>query len=181
MLSHWDQIKIPGFHPSISMSDLMNHIGNCISERRTSGTSMISDDDLQAKEILDEITQYLLSDAQFTAASDEKSLMSRVNSLCCLLQDSTVAQNTQAQSNEGINIHGDGNIRETNSSSVSACENKVGKGFCGPNGDPSDTSGCKPAPGMSRKDSIAELLHNLPRIASLPQFLFNISASNEER
>lgn len=181
MLSHWDQIKIPGFHPSMSMSDLMNHIGNCFSERRTSGTSMISDDDLQAKKILDEITQYLLSDAQFTAASDEKSLMSRVNSLCCLLQDSTAAQTTQAKSDEGINIHGDGNIRETNSSSLSACENKIGKGFCGPNSDPNDISGCKQAPGMSRKDSIAELLHNLPRIASLPQFLFNISASNEER
>lgn len=102
MPSHWDHIKIHGLHPSINMSDLVNHIGNCISERRTSGTSMIFDDDLQVKDILEEITQYLFSDTQFTAASDEQSLMTRVNSLCCLLQDSTATQSTQVKSSEGV-------------------------------------------------------------------------------
>ncbi|KAJ4709526.1 ATP-dependent DNA helicase [Melia azedarach] len=34
---NWDQIKVPGLHPSMSVSDLMNHIEHCISEQRTSG------------------------------------------------------------------------------------------------------------------------------------------------
>ena len=38
-----------------------------------------------------------------------------------------------------------------------------------------DVLGCKQPPPMSRKDSVGDLLLNLPRIASLPQFLFNIS------
>ncbi|OMO73956.1 cc-nbs-lrr resistance protein [Corchorus olitorius] len=45
-----------------------------------------SGEDLQGRDLLEEITQYLLSDSQHTSASDEQSLMSRVNSLCCLLQ-----------------------------------------------------------------------------------------------
>ncbi|KAF3628030.1 hypothetical protein FXO37_29577 [Capsicum annuum] len=31
-----------------------------------------------------------------------------------------------------------------------------------------------PAPSMSRRDLVGELLVNLPRIASLPQFLYNM-------
>lgn len=183
MLGHWDQIKIPGIHPSMSMSDLVNHIGNCISEQRISGTSIIPQDDLQANDIMEEITQYLLSDTQVASASDEKSLMSRVNSLCCLLhKDSTTAQSMQTKSSDGVGLQGDGNIGETNSTTATVSESKVGKSFCAPESESADVSGCKQPPGMSRKDSIAELLHNLPRIASFPQFLFNITEdSHEER
>ncbi|XP_047341490.1 uncharacterized protein LOC124945152 [Impatiens glandulifera] len=39
----------------------------------------------------------------------------------------------------------------------------------------------KQAPKMSRKDSVGELLLNLPRIASLPQFLFNIPEDCQNR
>ncbi|XP_027179809.1 thylakoidal processing peptidase 1, chloroplastic-like [Coffea eugenioides] len=42
-------------------------------------------------------------------------------------------------------------------------------------GEMEDILGCKQPPPMSRKDSVGDLLLNLPRIASLPQFLFNIS------
>ncbi|PHU19592.1 hypothetical protein BC332_10743 [Capsicum chinense] len=37
-----------------------------------------------------------------------------------------------------------------------------------------DVKSNDPAPSMSRRDSVGELLVNLPRIASLPQFLYNI-------
>ena len=42
-----------------------------------------------------------------------------------------------------------------------------------------DASGCKQQVNISRKESFGELLMHLPRIASLPQFLFNISEDSE--
>ncbi|OWM65848.1 hypothetical protein CDL15_Pgr015273 [Punica granatum] len=46
----------------------------------------------------------------------------------------------------------------------------------GPKGDPNDvSSSCKQQVGMSRKDSFGDLLLHLPRVASLPKFLFDIS------
>ncbi|XP_028776809.1 uncharacterized protein LOC114733503 isoform X2 [Neltuma alba] len=46
--------------------------------------------------------------------------------------------------------------------------------------DTKDVSGGKQAPGMSRKDSFGDLLLHLPRIASLPKFLFNISEEDSD-
>ncbi|KAK9029561.1 hypothetical protein V6N11_026674 [Hibiscus sabdariffa] len=46
-------------------------------------------------------------------------------------------------------------------------------------GDTKEISSSKQALGMSRKDSFGELLLHLPRIASLPKFLFNISEDEE--
>ncbi|XP_031260359.1 uncharacterized protein LOC116118514 [Pistacia vera] len=183
MLSHWDQIKVPGLHPSMSMSDLVNHIGHCISEQRTSGGSLIFGNDLQGRDVLEEITQYLFSDTQLTSTSDEKSIMSRVNSLCCLLQkDSAATQNLQDKSSIGIDINGVTKLAETNSGFPSARLDKVGQGFGASEGESSNVSGRKQQPAMSRKDSVAELLHSLPRIASLPQVMLNFSEdSNEER
>lgn len=165
LLNQLDQIKVPGIHPSMSVSDFVNHIGNHISEQITSGNSTISSDALQGRDILEEITQYLFSDTQLTSTSDEQMLMSRVNSLCCLLQkDYAAAQNLQAATNtEGRDA---GNGSATNCGPALASELEGGLG---------EASGCKQPPAMSRKDSVAELLHNLPRIASLPQFLFNFS------
>lgn len=65
---------------SMSASDLVSQIGHCISEQMTSGEGSWS------QEIMDELTTHLLSDSQFSSVSDEKFLMSRVNSLCSLLQ-----------------------------------------------------------------------------------------------
>ncbi|KAJ0089881.1 hypothetical protein Patl1_14492 [Pistacia atlantica] len=92
---NWDQIKVPGLHPSMSMSDFMNHIENCLSDQITFGNQ--PEEGTDCRDLLEDIAQYLLSDTQSTAASDEKSLMSRVNSLCCLLQkEPGAAQNFQA-------------------------------------------------------------------------------------
>ncbi|KAK9281380.1 hypothetical protein L1049_004280 [Liquidambar formosana] len=174
-LGRWDQIKMPGLHPSMSMSDLMSHIEQCISERMTSGNSIFSDDELPSKDIMEEITQILFSDSQHTSTSDEQSIMSRVNSLCCLIQkDPMVVQNLQVKGDNALDVPGDGKTGEPKSVSAS-CESKVAVDLPAPEGESNDVSGCKQAPSMSRKDSVGELLLNLPRIASLPQFLFNIS------
>jgi len=43
------------------------------------------------KEMLEEIAQHLLNDNHAIVASDEKSIMTRVNSLCYLLQTNSAA------------------------------------------------------------------------------------------
>ncbi|XVF88110.1 hypothetical protein PTKIN_Ptkin19aG0023700 [Pterospermum kingtungense] len=169
----WDQIKVPGLHPSMSMSDLMNHIGSCLTEQMTSGNP--SSENRPDQEMLEEIAQYLLSDTQFTTASDEKSLMSRVNSLCCLLQkDNTAGTNSQAngENYEGPDSGKDVQLSKTHESEFNIAAKGDAKTF---EGDAKEVASSKQAPGMSRKDSFSELLLHLPRIASLPKFLFNIS------
>ncbi|KAJ8774213.1 hypothetical protein K2173_009644 [Erythroxylum novogranatense] len=178
MLSQLDQIKVPGLRQSISLSDLVNHIGHCISEQMTSDSSIPSVNGQVRGDIPEGITQYLLGDSQFTSAvTDEQSLMSRVNSLCCLLQkDSGSAIGLQGKSNWVLDVNHEGSIdtsgsmylRKTSESSHPYEEN---------------VSCFKEAPNMSRKDSVGELLFYLPRIASLPQFLHTIgeASSSEAR
>ncbi|XP_022732495.1 uncharacterized protein LOC111286663 isoform X3 [Durio zibethinus] len=149
---NWDQIKVPGLHPSMSMSDLMNHIGHHLSEQMTSGnpSAEIRPD---CQEMLEEIARYLLSDTQFTTASDEKSLMSRVNSFCCLLQkDTTAGTNSQAngENYEGADDGKDVQLNKTHESGFNIIANGDVKAF---EGDTKEVSGSKHAPGMSRKDS----------------------------
>lgn len=177
LLSHWDQFKVPGIHPSMSMSDLVNHIGNCISEQITSGNPLFSEGS-ENKDMLDEITQYLLSDTQNASASDEKYLMSRVNSLCCLLQkDGAPIQNSHVNTEDQTAV---GKPILPKSFTEPTRNNKTTTDiFPGSEVDFNDSPGCKP--GMSRKDSLGDLLLHLPRIASLPQFLFNISEDGENQ
>lgn len=172
--SNWDQIKVPGLHPSMSMSDLVSHIEQCISGKMTSGSPIVSSKQQHSKEILEEIAQYLFNDShQHAMASDEEqSLMSRVNSLCCLLQkdpSTTMSQNLNAKSDDSFDVNrGGGEMGRTNFNSALACETN-------------DVSDCKQAQVMSRKDSFGELLLSLPRIASLPQFLFNLSQDSDNQ
>jgi hypothetical protein len=160
---NWDHIKVPGLHPSMSMTDLMNHIGNRLSEQMTAGNPSASANATECQDVLEDIAQYLLSDTQFTTASDEKGLMSRVNSLCCLLQkDGTSVQNLQAYGesfSQGPEIHLDPTFQSTMLDSRSKAPEE-------------GVTSSKP---MSRKDSFTDMLLHLPRIASLPKFLFNIS------
>lgn len=166
---------MPGLHPSMSMSDLVNHIGHCISEQMTSGNSSICGGDMKSSDILDEITQYLLGDSLVTSASDEQSLMTRVNSLYCLLQkDPGTARDLQVKRLDNLEMDHGGRIDETNTVTASECQSKLAEDFPAPEGEASNVSCCKQAPAMTRKDSVGELMHNLPRIASLPHFLFNV-------
>ena len=144
--------KVPGIRPSMSMSDFVNHISQC----------MTSDDPFLEvnRDTLEEITQYLLSDSQGLPTSDEPSLMSRVNSLYCLLQkDPAGAQNLL------INREGSGVEVDEEFDSASVAEKST------------------PPAAISRKESAGDLLFYLPRIASMPQFLFNIAEDpkNESR
>ncbi|KAJ8768005.1 hypothetical protein K2173_020945 [Erythroxylum novogranatense] len=158
----WNQIKVPGLHPSVSMTDLMNHIENCISGRVTSGNPPFSVDASECQVMLEDVAQYLLSDTQLTMSSDEKRLMSRVNSLCCLLQnDSSANQNLQHNDESCVD---ESQVFDTNE----LYHEK-------PDGIAKEVSVSKQAPGMSRKDSFGELMLHLPRIASLPSMFFNVS------
>ncbi|KAJ0965765.1 hypothetical protein J5N97_026903 [Dioscorea zingiberensis] len=148
----WDQLKVPGLKPSMSMRDLANHLEQCISEQMISGNPGNS---LPSRDVLEELTQYLLSDTQVSSTSDELSLMSRVNSLCCLLQkDGPTVQNLQTSNNhESLDEYGPHST---------------------PQDDRNDAAVLKQQ-GISSKESFGDLLLHLPRIASLLQFLFNIS------
>ncbi|KAK3011864.1 hypothetical protein RJ639_010525 [Escallonia herrerae] len=176
-LSSWDNIKVPGIHPSMSMSDLVSHLEHQISEHRTSNNAALSSDEREGLEFLEEISRFLFTDSQNASTSDEKSIMSRVNSLCCLLQkDPPSGQGLPVRSDNGADITKlDKRIDETYTGTASAGGIKLSEDCPVPEGQSNDVSGLKQATGMSRKDSVGELLLNLPRIASLPQFFFNLS------
>ncbi|KAJ3695429.1 hypothetical protein LUZ60_000806 [Juncus effusus] len=155
----WDQLNVPGLiRASMSVDDLVNHLGNCISSDPS-----LHANSLPPKEMLEELAQYLLSDTQgaSSAVSDEKSLMARVNSLCCLIQK------------DGGNNNAVKDDCSDSDDEVEQFDRKDGK-----RGNDGGSKDEKPA-GMSRKDSFGELLMHLPRIASMPQFLFNISEDSE--
>jgi hypothetical protein len=175
-LSHLDQIKVPGLHPSMSMSDLVSRI----SEQLAYDRPIFSGNRQCRMDILEEVTQYLFSDSQLTSASDEQSLMARVNSLCCLLQkDPSSSQNLQAIRDDDVDVNGDQNIGEA--FAAAAHESNPAEGFSAPGGESNEGSGFKQAPAMSRKDSLADLLLNLPRIASLPHFWFSLPEDSHNR
>uniref|UniRef100_A0A5B7BLI1 TRF2/HOY1 PH-like domain-containing protein n=1 Tax=Davidia involucrata TaxID=16924 RepID=A0A5B7BLI1_DAVIN len=212
---NWEQIKVPGIRPSMSMSDLVNHIGHHISEQMTSGNPP-SEKALECQDMLENIAQILLGDTQFTAASDEKSLMARVNSLCCLLQDPATVPNSEvdrescfegldekslmsrvnslrcllqdpatipnSQANGGSHFEGfdDEEDVQFNHTSDSVHKDKAEEDVGAPGRDSKDVFGCRQSPAMSRKDSFGELLLSLPRIASLPKFLFDIAEDSGE-
>lgn len=171
----WNQLKLPGIHPSMSMSDLVSHIGNCISKKMTtSGNPPFPGASVAEKDLLlEDITQYLLSDSQNIAASDENSLMSRVNSFWCLLQKEPPPA-PSLQMNDGR----PGDDGADSKSSLS--EKKPLLDLPNPEGESSDLTAQKPLP-MSRKESFGDLLLHLPRIASLPQFFFNISEDSADK
>ncbi|KVI01378.1 hypothetical protein Ccrd_020355 [Cynara cardunculus var. scolymus] len=217
-----DQDLSKAAHPSSSVSDLVNGL----SEQQPFRNQPFSDNHVSGqetpKDMLANISQILLSDNHLTAAaSDEKTLMSRVNSLCCLIQDyqkdgndcSTLDPNlisgsgtqedgTIGQSSKLPQDHRNGQQDRNDSSTLDTnlmhAGNMTEDGTVGlstmlpedhPNGqqDGNDNSNPESYPqdenvsgsGMSRKDSFAELVHQLPRIASLPRFLFDISENGE--
>ncbi|KAE9609810.1 hypothetical protein Lal_00006755 [Lupinus albus] len=178
---NWNQIKVPGLRPSISLSDLIGHIEHCLSEQITSGNPSFNGEGPEYQEMLENISQYLLNDNQATAASDEKSLMSRVDSLCCLLQkDTTEVHNSRDNENtiEGPDGGKDVQISHNNFDPI---QGKISRmDIKAAEEDPGDVSSGKQAAGMSRKDSFGDLLLHIPRITSLSTFLFNISEQDSD-
>ncbi|CAH2061294.1 unnamed protein product, partial [Thlaspi arvense] len=132
-----NQIQVPGLSQSISMNDFL---------------ALLSDQaNLGNNPEFEEMKQLLLSDTQ-AETSDEKSVMSKVNSFCNLLQSTAndvkeIGIDNKRQRPEGNRVL-----------------------------DHHASSSSKPQQGgMSRKDSFSDLFIHLPRITSLPKFLFNIS------
>ncbi|CAA0806827.1 Unknown protein [Striga hermonthica] len=145
-LGKLEQITIPGLCSSMSMSDLVGHLESRISEQPENPT--LSSEEWQSLEILNDINRCLFTDSQIPPGLDiEKSLVTRVNSLCCLLQKDTNNQNPPPENEKKVEVVIEGDM----------------------------------GPDMPRKDSLGDLLLNLPRIASLPQFVFNISEDFESR
>lgn len=174
-LKFLDQIKLPGFHPSMSMSDLVNHIGQCISEQMTTVNSGLSIHEEDQNNILEDIAQYLLSDSQVSPTLDEKTLMSRVDSLCCLLQrDPSVTNLQQLKSEVSLNLPPPGGkMFDPNCGSASQGDKSL-KVIPDSHGESNVRNDLQASSAMSRKDSLGDLLLDLPRIASLPQFLYDL-------
>ncbi|RDX74071.1 hypothetical protein CR513_46217, partial [Mucuna pruriens] len=171
---NWDQIKLPGLCPSMSVTDFIGHIEHCLSEQITSRNPSFCGGRPGFQEMLEGIAQHLLNDNQVITTSDEKSLMTRVNSLCCLLQKDPAALQSSHDKESAVEGLDDGkNIHSHDLESMQ--NNKIKMNVKPAEEDLRDVSGGKQALGMSRKDSFGELLLHIPRIASLSNFLFNIS------
>lgn len=179
-LSNLNQLRVSGIHPSVSMSDLVSQLEQRVSEQTTLKVINLASDERPSSEILEEISQSLLSDTQNVSSSDEKSLMSRVNSLCCLLQKDPAT--VQASENCG-DVSDERRVNEINFIPTAPLGRKDEEDSSMPEDESADLSSCKPTSTMSRKDSVGDLLLNLPRIASLPHFLFlcDDSTGNQAR
>lgn len=101
----WKQPKVSGLYPSMSKSNLANHIKNCISEQITSGC-VHSDRTSEFCDIMENIRQESLCDTQCATGLDEQSLLKRVDFLCSLLHDFATGSSTKVDEvdyNEGAN------------------------------------------------------------------------------
>ncbi|CAN6482234.1 unnamed protein product [Victoria cruziana] len=178
----WEQFRNPALRSSMSMSDLVNHIEHCITEQMASGNPLPAGEGPWNKDALDEIAQYLLNDSQNQMASDEQCLMTRVNSLYCLLQkdianDQATHVTSKNKGNAGEQTDSQSDEEDDDDDAISPLGGygKMAKYVASSNTELEEGPDCKRSTAMSRKDSLSDLLLNLPRIASLPQFLFNIS------
>ncbi|CAH8364344.1 unnamed protein product [Eruca vesicaria subsp. sativa] len=145
------QVKVPGLQQSISVSDFVGLLSD------SAGGNHL--------EQFESMKQQLLSDnIHFDAPPDDKSLMPRVDSLFNLLynKDLNVAANSQ------LNTENSGGLKSELSGQKGMVLDNDNRRVLDP------ASSSRPQ-GMLRKDSCSDLLLNLPRIASLPKFLSNIS------
>ncbi|KAJ3693350.1 hypothetical protein LUZ60_008830 [Juncus effusus] len=137
------QFKMPGLRPSMSRSEIMNQIGHQIYKQINSPNNNNStNQNSQIKAQFEELAQYLLTDSQnpnpTAGPSDEKYLMSRVDSLCCLIQKDN---ETEGRTDLKADLKGE----EMSSTDLKA--------------------------DLKWNDSFGDLLMQLPRIASYPNFL----------
>ncbi|VVB15795.1 unnamed protein product [Arabis nemorensis] len=144
---NWNQIQVPGLSQSISMNDFF---------------ALLSDQASSDKPKLEEMKQLLLSDTQ-PDPSDERSVMSKVNSFYNLLESTTNTQLNTKNSDGGPNDNYKNNHRAEDNNRVE------------------DPASSNKSNGMSRKDSFSDLFVHLPLVTSLPKFLFNIDGDAHSR
>ncbi|CAL9161842.1 unnamed protein product [Musa hybrid cultivar] len=163
----WDELKYAGLKPSMSISDFVSQIENCISEQISSGNPQLPGT-IPDKKMLEELAQCLFSDSQMPT-SDEKTVMTKVNSFCCLLQKDAASVQSHQMNAGGTSADDSGSQDGVSEKHTHSLEDEF-----------DNTSGLKTLANISRKDSFGELLMHLPRVASLPQFLFNITEDEED-
>ncbi|CAL5075304.1 unnamed protein product [Urochloa decumbens] len=169
---NWNGFRVPGIRRSMSKSEIANCIGY-VYKQMYSGNPPATDavtaslgngDGSNSKVSFDELTRQLLNDTQISDATDERMLMSRVNSLCCLIQrDSGSGQGTPG-------VSGTNQIYERKSkTSVPLVRGDGGNGLLPPRRESFGDLLTRPFP--PRQESFGDLLTNLPRISSFPHFL----------
>ncbi|XP_014489849.1 uncharacterized protein LOC106752646 isoform X3 [Vigna radiata var. radiata] len=177
-LSNLDQIKLPGLHPSMSMDDLKDP-----STAEDANTMAKNGNGLRDANVMSRVNSLysLLQCAEDTMTRNgngprDADVLSRVNSLYCLLQKDTAAaedSNTMTRNANGLDADDSGKVGVSNSNSTQLSPGKAKVADL--ESQPDDASCKQGGTGMSRKESSGDLLLNLPRIASLPQFLFHMS------
>ncbi|XP_047180905.1 uncharacterized protein LOC124847454 isoform X3 [Vigna umbellata] len=177
-LSNLDQIKLPGLHPSMSMDDLKDP-----STAEDANTMAKNGNGLRDANVMSRVNSLysLLQCAEDTMTRNgngprDADVLSRVNSLYCLLQKDTAAaedSNTITRNANGLDADDSGKVGVSNSNSTQLSPGKTKVADL--ESQPDDASCKQGGTGMSRKESSGDLLLNLPRIASLPQFLFHMS------
>ncbi|XP_071689251.1 uncharacterized protein [Rutidosis leptorrhynchoides] len=145
-----------------SISGIVNRIGHCISEKGPAQIVPFIDNVLggvKQDDMLENMSQLLLNDTQLNMESDETLIMKKVNSLYNLFQ----TENEYHNPSDEMNLHHVNGWHDVNDYST--------LDFSPMFGITSDNNECF---GMPRNDSFTDLLHQLPRIASLPRLLFDI-------
>eukprot|EP01018_Ginkgo_biloba_P008734 Gb_35204 [translate_table: standard] len=170
---------------SKSMNTLVNQIGSCFSEPKFSCDSLpIHEEPWSSnRKILDDIAQHLLSDSLLSVTSDEQTVIARVNSMCSLIQkDNSAVHASQVNTESFENSETDyglGNYGEVDNVNDAGEGKNDTRAVVLRRGDDGYMHCCKPPTGIPREESVGDLLVNLPRIASFPQFLVNVS-DNEQ-
>ncbi|KAG0465995.1 hypothetical protein HPP92_020159 [Vanilla planifolia] len=162
-----EQLKLAELKPSLST------LFSCNSQ-------LCSHECSASKDTLEELKNYLLSDSLTTPASDERRLMSKVNSLCCLLQkDSTSVQSLEATRTYAL-VDDNGNKGKPSFFPGLSIELNPLHEISSAEAETNDVFPLKQtSSSISRKDSFGDLLLHLPRVASLPQFFFDVKEDDE--
>ncbi|KAL8149649.1 uncharacterized protein LOC141706425 [Apium graveolens] len=168
-LKNHELSKVSSLHQSMS-ADPLNHIEHHISEQ------MASEKISKCKDMLDDIAHHFLNDTQTVTAFDEKSLMSRVNSLCSLLQEPVVDSKYNLDGKTNMNEH---NKFEPESMCNTTPASMFEIGTLGQRKDIMDFTSCK-QPNMPRKDSFGDLLLNLHRSGSFSNILAKILEDGDD-
>ncbi|XP_071726861.1 uncharacterized protein [Rutidosis leptorrhynchoides] len=212
----WQKDITPQLQPTMPIFDTMNYIGNCYSEQYVSSLNLPFANNVAGQvnpnDMLENISHILLSDNQLTPTSDERMLMSKVNSFFNLLQDNQNGQNigngsftpdpaiTMLQDIPGgftldsiqiskTTTQEEGSISQPTKlsqdypndlfapgSSQMAQQDENVNFFLESNPSPENVT---LRDGILRNDSFGDLMNQLPSIASLPRFLFDLSENGE--
>jgi hypothetical protein len=113
--SNLNQIKLPGLRHSMSVSDFIDHVQHHLSEGMDPGNPSFSAEILDCEKMLEDLRQHLFDDNQVTAPSDDPLVMSKVNSLCCLLKLDPQALDDGP--NDGKNIQLDNQVTASDGTS----------------------------------------------------------------